>query len=362
MGTTVERHAARRRQGRHRAHRRLPHLPVPRRRARARSPPTTPSCSASSTAGRITAEEADGAPAALGAHARARRRRGVARDRHRWCSTPAPATAGCSAPTASRASSSFDEIHEIMLGTTPAPSRSPTGSSRTRLDGGAPDNVTVVVVDIGDAGRSGDAAARRRLGRRARSRSTPARASRPARPRIRCCTRSGRTPAGDALRARVARTTSTSSSRRTRRRRRRRRWIVGLLDRAAGRARSSPRSCSATSGRRRTTSSASPTARSRSSRASSRTSGRSRCTSVYTRDHDRRRRPAHVRPAARSSRPSAPARPREAMPHRRSAGGLPLSDRRPARRRAPPVDAAHRHPAAASATARRSCATSSSGC
>ena len=57
-GHDRERADAGRRHGRDRAHRRLAHLPAPRRRAHARSPTTTPSCSDSSTAAASRAEEA----------------------------------------------------------------------------------------------------------------------------------------------------------------------------------------------------------------------------------------------------------------------------------------------------------------
>ncbi len=61
---------------------------------------------------------------------------------------------------------SFDELHELMSADAGA-KQVADRLVKASLDGGAPDNVTVVVLDIGEPRRAGHAAPRRRLGGRA---------------------------------------------------------------------------------------------------------------------------------------------------------------------------------------------------
>ena len=119
-------------------------------------------------------------PAALGAHARARRRRPRPRDRHLHHADPArrPLAALLRRPVRRRRRRAHREgARRSALAPRPH-GRQP---AQAGLDGGAPDNVTVVLVDVGGQHPifSGTPD-HRRLGRRTRSASTvPRRALRP---------------------------------------------------------------------------------------------------------------------------------------------------------------------------------------
>ena len=259
-----------------RPHRRLAHLPVPRRRARADH--DRPHLRAATRRQRPHHRRGGrGASAPFGAHARARRRRRGARDRHPRRSTTRPATAGCSAPTASAATSTRTGSRTIL-----ATIRTAQGAAdrlvKESLDHGAPDNVTVVLVDIDDSGGAsgGPTLVRRRRLDAAELRRRDRAAARSVCPPC-CCIRSSRARREDTHfepesegyldelieedTRRASAGAGSSGSRSS----------SLAVDRAHHRRRSSP-----TSGRSRTTSSARTRAGSSSSRASSRTSARSR--------------------------------------------------------------------------------------
>ena len=181
----------------------------------ARSPPTTPSCSASST-------PAASPPRRRMVHPRRSVLMRVLGDveaspeidthdaRH-----PRPATAGCSAPTASRASSSFDEHPRALMSADAGAKQVADRLVKASLDGGAPDNVTVVIVDIGEPRRA--RRPRRSSSARPRPRSAFGAAAEPARaPRHPPARRSGRTRCRRRTSSPTPRTSSTRSSRRTR--------------------------------------------------------------------------------------------------------------------------------------------------
>ncbi len=199
-----------------------------------------------------------GAPAPLGAHARARRRRRGPRDRHRRARHPRrrPLAALLRRP---RAVVSFDEDKIADARPTSAPRRSPTAwSKRASTHGGAPDNVTVVIVDIGDRRQPatpplvvGSAAAPLAFG----SAAEPVRARGIRLPTLRphpVQETHFEPESADYLDELIEEDAPPSPTPTLGR---------GLLDRAARRRDRRRRSCSATSGRSRTTSSASPTAR-----------------------------------------------------------------------------------------------------
>ena len=124
---------------------------LPRRVNSPRSPPTTRSCSDSSTPAASRAEEATVPSAPLGAHARARRHRRRPRDRHLHHARHQPtATGGCSAPTGCRASSTIRTSCRGQSAGHRAKQAADQPLEQASLDGGAPDNVTIVVVDIGE--------------------------------------------------------------------------------------------------------------------------------------------------------------------------------------------------------------------
>ncbi len=149
MGTTVSGLLRVGDRDRHRPHRRLPHLPATATVTWSRSPPTTPSCSDSSTAAASPQEEAAVHPRRIRAHARARRHRLRHPRSTPRCSTPEPGDRWLICSDGLSSYVSDDKIETVLasFGTTRDAANRLIKES---LDHGAPDNVTVVLVDIGE--------------------------------------------------------------------------------------------------------------------------------------------------------------------------------------------------------------------